>query len=244
MIRTRLSHNEWAVFRTLASQKEHEMDEQGSFALFTECVWVLRADTVVVDDLDLGCSVKHQFPKAGHVILAALSSWVTSPRPSTVMDGNVVSDFFSPARTPEGFWVRGSDSYSWGKYRQSNVYTMNLKEGMEAIYTAELPHVGPWKLDMYFSLVPSWYEPNRGSLGIRVLGEHETRELVFDSESAEGGWNSLGTFDIVNTNPTVTVFQASKVLPYHWVELDAIRWLPVEVDHDQNADSHQTSIEQ
>lgn len=244
MIRTPLSLNEWAVFRTIAPKQQYEMDEHGSFALYTESDWDPKSDAVVVDDLDPGFSVKHQLPRARHEILAALSSWFARPRPNTAMDGNVVSDFFSPVGTPDGFWVRGSDSYAWGKYRQSNVYTMNLKEGMEAKYTAELPYTGPWKLEMYFAFVPDTYDPYRGRLGIRVFGEHETRELVFDAESAEAGWNSLGTFDIVNTEATVTVFHASKVLPYHWVELDAIRWLPVKVDHNRNADTQQSSIKQ
>ena len=80
---------------------------------------------------------------------------------------------------------------SWGKYRHTIALVGSGSGTRRAVFTADLPHSGRWRLAIHL-------EAGRGigTYDLTVIAESEERSIEFDGAAAEEGWNALGEFDL------------------------------------------------
>ena len=178
---------------------------------------------IIVDDLDPGFSVSF-------ADVSRLGGQEVSVRPETLDQG------LPTYSARPGTWVRASIPGAWGKYRRTAAGALTGDRGAAAVFEAELPEAGRWRLDFHVpgAEVPMSFAgaPGRpwrvfgalGPMAMRlVLGETETR-VDFDAGAAEPGWNKLGEFEIGAERIVrleVTTHTAGEM-----VIADAIRWTP------------------
>ena len=183
---------------------------------------------LVVDDLDPGFTVEESGdgePRPAGGASTASAVW------------NVEFDQGLPAysRRP-GEWSRASIPSGWGKYRHTVVGSLPGDGAAVAVFEAQLPAPGRWRLDYHLPdrQMPDlgrWSVPGRvlfGALGafdMKLVADGEQIPIEFDGGAAEAGWNNLGEFEIVS--PRVRVMVSSRT-DGEMVIADAIRWLPAE----------------
>lgn len=183
---------------------------------------------LVVDDLDPGFTVEESGdggPPSARGASAASTVW------------NVEFDQGLPAysRRP-GEWSRASIPSGWGKYRHTVVGSLPGDGAAIAVFSAQLPAPGRWRLDYHLPdrQMPDlgrWSVPGAvlfGALGtfdMKLVAGGEQVPIEFDGRAVEAGWNNLGEFEIVSPQVRVTV---SSRTDGEMVIADAIRWLPVE----------------
>ena len=183
---------------------------------------------LVVDDLDPGFTVEesgNDGPRSASGGSTASAVW------------NMEFDQGLPAysRRP-GEWSRASIPSGWGKYRHTVVGSLPGDGAAVAVFAAQLPAPGRWRLDYH---VPDrqmpdlgrWSVPGvalfgaLGTFDMKLVADGEQIPIEFDGRAAETGWNNLGEFKIVS--PQVRVMVSSRT-DGEMVIADAIRWLPVE----------------
>ncbi len=125
-------------------------------------------------------------------------------------------------------WSRMTYPDAFGKYRRTMAVVRGGTGQRSAIFRAELPHAGEWELEYYF---PGW----TGRGGRRssrtpgtwklVIGDSSgTRDVEFDADAGERGWNSLGRFEMAIGEVTVRI---SDETDGDYVQADAVRWKPI-----------------
>ena len=183
---------------------------------------------LVVDDLDPGFTVE----ESGDGEPRSAGGGTT-----TFVGRNAEFDQGLPAysRRP-GEWSRASIPSGWGKYRHTVAGALPGDGGAVAVFAAQLPAPGRWRLDYHLPdrhlPAPAGYPVTGlalfGSLGtfdMKLVADGERIPIEFDGKAAEIGWNNLGEFEIVS--PQVRVMISSRT-DGEMVVADAIRWLPVE----------------
>ena len=128
-------------------------------------------------------------------------------------------------------------SSSWGKYRHTIAIIDDGSGTRRAVFTADLPQAGRWRLAFHLPGLTSQRRQTSGpgvQINIRVglggsLGTYdltliaggEERSLEFDGAAAEAGWNTLGEFDLSKGEVRLEV---SDETSGRRVIADAIRW--------------------
>lgn len=207
--------------------------------------WTPRAGAgIVIDDLDPGFSIEYD-DGAAPVIggagagLAIAVGAIASPD----MDEGLPQ--FTPFTRSGGTWSRQQHPAAWGKYRHTVARAGITRANARAVFAAELPHAGRWRLEYHmpqegagrssgFSGGGIQIQINQGGTRIGRQGAYDLklvtgdgeRAIEFDGSIAGGGWNRLGEFDI--TDHHVQVVVANQAETGHSVIADAVRWTPVE----------------
>ena len=135
-----------------------------------------------------------------------------------------------------GVWSRASIPSSWDKYRHTMAGALPGDGGAVAVFAAQLPAPGRWRLDYHLpdrhlpalAGYPASTRALFGSLGtfdMKLVADGEQIHIEFDGKAAEIGWNNLGEFEIASPQVRVTISSRTDA---EMVVADAIRWLPVE----------------
>ena len=171
---------------------------------------------VVVDDLSAGFSVQGASKRQG--LFDRLG-----PRP--LLDAGLVTLPVGP-----GHWRRTSAPTAVGQYRRTVALALSANRGHNALFRAELPLAGRWRLD--YHLPPRRADQPDARGGLAQLGSFALRlragavdqAIAFDGRTATGGWNTLGEYDLPAGTATLVVGTRTNG---RVVVADAIRWQPV-----------------
>ena len=192
---------------------------------------------LLVDDLDPGFRVESDTADDGIRLGGGLASFFI---------GEVDMDQGLPEARALAFqgtpteWSRREESSSWGKYRHTIALVGQGAGDTRAVFAADIPHRGRWRLAYHLPRLNSSTNQSSGpgvqinaqgglagSLGtydLTVVAGGETRSVEFDGAAAETGWNPLGEYDLQGGEVKVVVSNQSSG---RLVIADAIRWEPV-----------------
>ena len=190
--------------------------------------WAPRAEGVVVDDLDAGFSVEADRN------VASGGPWGLDRSDLEVDQGLPRYWWFLEDRLG-GAWSREPVYSAWGKYRRTMVRAVPGSGRRRAVFTAELPTAGTWRLEFHIpgdpvpqlpggDYVPPPYPHLLGRYDMWLRSAQGSTAIEFDGSSAIGGWNGLGEFDVESRHVSVVV---SNRTDGDVVIADAIRWLEV-----------------
>ena len=205
--------------------------------------WTPRTDAgIVIDDLDPGFSVEYD-EGAGPVVGGAGAGFAIAVGAIASPDLDEGLPQFSPFTRSAGTWSRQSHAGAWGKYRHTAARAGITRANARAVFAAELPHTGRWRLEYHMpqqgaGRSSSFSGPgiqvqvnqggtrlgDQGSYDLKLVMGDEERAIEFDGSVAGGGWNRLGEFDITDRNVRVVV--ANQAETGHSVIADAVRWSP------------------
>ena len=187
---------------------------------------------IVIDDLDAGFSVETDDEQDGVRLGGGLASFFVPP---VDMDQGLPEANELFGSTAE--WSRREQSSSWGKYRHTIAIVDDGSGTKRAVFTADLPHSGRWRLAYHLPMLTNQRREASGpgvqiniQLGLAgVLGTYdltliaggEERSLEFDGAAAEAGWNDLGVFELSKGEARVEV---SDQTSGRRVIADAVRW--------------------
>ena len=183
--------------------------------------WTPASEGIVIDDLDAGFSVEDRADDTGRRIVAAL---IGLGRQREYDQGLPV------ATQRAGEWSRATIATGWGKYRHTVAGSIPGDGSAVAIFAAELPEPGRWRLDYHvpdrhgLALWGPWYGA-LGTLAMTVVADDLEVEIAYDGTSAEVGWNKIDEFEFVSTNVRLEV---SNRTDGEMVIADAIRWVPLD----------------
>jgi hypothetical protein len=126
-------------------------------------------------------------------------------------------------------WSRMTYADAYGKYRRTMAVVTSGSGERTAGFRAELDRAGQWELEYYY---PGFAGQGRrrtsrspGTWKLTIEDSSGQRDVEFDAERAEVGWNSLGRFEMASGLATVAI---SDDTDGDFVQADAIRWTPVD----------------
>lgn len=183
--------------------------------------WTPPIEGIVIDDLDPGFSVAG---RAGDV-RRRIGTAVVEPGPQRELDQGL-----PVASHRAGEWSRATMATAWGKYRHTVAGSIPGDGSAVAIFAAELPEPGRWRLEYH---VPDphglgFWGPSYGTLGtlaMTVIADGREVEVAYDGASADVGWNTIDEFEFISTNVRLVV---SNRTDGEMVIADAIRWTLVD----------------
>ena len=188
---------------------------------------------IVVDDLDAGFTVDTDEADNGGRLGSGLATFFTG-----------VPDMDQGLPETTGFtgspavWSRWQGESSWGKYRHTTAIIRSGEGKMRAVFTANIPDAGRWRLEYHLPILSS-RGPNSspgpgvqinaqvglqnflGNYDLTVISGGKDHPLEFDGAAAESGWNVLGELDLQAGEATVVVSDLSSG---QIVLADAVRW--------------------
>jgi hypothetical protein len=201
----------------LPTLDEEEIVEDEPFTGAREVEWSPPdREGVVVDDLDDGFSVEET---GGRSLLRLGGSGGDQE-----MDAGLPVARFGP-RSASG-WSRWTMGNAYGRYRHTTAVVNKGGGRRTATFAAEIPEAGEWELQYYLPRMrgPGGRGgPDLGTWTLTVADDRETREVTFDADGGEPGWNSLGSFSIDAGEVRVVVSDATEG---DFVLADAVRWTP------------------
>jgi ABC-type transport system involved in multi-copper enzyme maturation permease subunit len=213
-----LSLNRDDMRLALPSVNQQEMVREAPFVGSRPSAW-RPPDTgdIVIDDLDPGFSVEEDESASGFR-LAATGIFVGEPE----IDQGLPAFTAPPGTGVPAEWSRVAAPSGWGKYRRTAVSVRPGSGGRRAIFMATVPQAGRWRLGYYLPIgaLPAL---GRYDLTLRVGGD--TRAVEFDGAAAQGGWNTLGEFELPAGEVRLELSDESSGTV---VVADAIRWQRVE----------------
>jgi ABC-type transport system involved in multi-copper enzyme maturation permease subunit len=173
-------------------------------------------EAIVVDDLDSGFALDES---GGQGMLRVAGRGDAEEQ---LDQGLPVSQGMRPSR-----WSRMSMPQAFGKYRRTMAVVRAGDGKRNAVFSTELPRAGTWQLEYHMPSRPSdartRRHPGTWALTLSDVGG-EDRDLTFDAEQAEAGWNAVGTFHVERGEVQVKV---SDRTDGDYVVADAIRWVAV-----------------
>ncbi len=181
--------------------------------------WTPPSDVIVVDDLDDGFSVEESESRG-------LWRFGGRGRDEELDNGLPLLERGPRSASRWSRWVRSS---AYGKYRHTAAVVKAGKGGNKAIFSAEIPEAGQWELEYHLLRGPGRGRGGPGGRGLpgtwnlTITDGSDRRELQFNADEADAGWNSLGEFDIAEGEVRVEV---SDETDGAYVLADAIRWVP------------------
>jgi len=204
------------------------------------------AYTIIVDDLDPGFSVVTDETEASGVRLQGGLAGFFSPVEETDQGLPVYNLFTAIPST----WSRYEQPSSWGRYRRTTALVPKGDGSQRAIYTAELPEAGRWRVELHVpSLLPVPVEIRHevritggdGSPGdapsaqvnasfglylgiydLELRNGGDSRPIDFDAQGAGIGWAVLGDFDLA---PGTVELELSNDTTGNVVAADAVRFV-------------------
>ena len=190
--------------------------------------WMPHVEGIVVDDLDPGFAVER---RNGLREVADPSRQAFGGIESDLDEGLPVN-----SQTP-GEWSRVTYPTSWGRYRHTVAGALAGDGSQVALFTANLPTSGRWRLDFHLPdpQPPGWGWPPGsrsyaalGTFDMKLLADGETTPLLFDGAVAKTGWNKVAEFDLAATQVRLEI---SSRTDGEMVIADAIRWVPLGGTH-------------
>jgi hypothetical protein len=201
---------------------EERVVEHEPFSGVREASWEpAPPDVVVVDDLDPGFSVEEAgamtfWPGLGHRI---------SPATDVETDGGLPVAQLTEVQPSR--WSRSLRADAWGTYRHTAAIVRKGQGKRLAIFTAELPEAGAFRLECH---LPERFLRQAGSGGgqlgvwkLVLVSGTERQDVEFNAGGGEAGWNELGEFDL--QGGTVRL-ELSDATDGRLVVADAIRFTP------------------
>ncbi|MYF27532.1 MAG: hypothetical protein F4169_01450 [Gammaproteobacteria bacterium] len=188
-------------------------------------VWLPPVEGVVVDDLDSGFAVERR----GGQHPVADGSRQTFGGNTADLDQGLPGHSTTP-----GEWYRVSYPTSWGRYRHTAAGAPAGDGSQVALFTADLPASGRWRLDFYLPdpQPPGWGWPPGsrsyavlGTFNMKLLADGKTTPLPFDGAVARTGWNKVAEFEFTTTQVRLEI---SSQTDGGMVIADAIRWVPLD----------------
>ena len=183
---------------------------------------------IVVDDLDPGFAIDS---RSGNDLRLGASA----TDPTADYDQGLPSFTRQP-----GEWSRASIPTAWGRYRRSVAGVVSGDGATAAVFTAELPAPGRWRLDYHIperALPPppgyqgpggmSNFYGELGTFNLAVVAAEGMEAVDFDAADAAVGWNRVREFDLASTHVRVEVSGQTNANG-QIVLADAVRWLPVD----------------
>ncbi len=170
---------------------------------------------IVIDDLDPGFSVESDEDQNG----VRLGGGLADLSASEVDMDQGLPETGPPWTVSPSEWSRQEAPSSWGKYRHTVALVRPGAGTRRAVFTADLPHSGRWRLAVH---LPTGRGVGTYDLTLTTGGE--VRALEFDAAVAEAGWNALGEFNVSQGEARVAMSDQTSGLV---VIADAIRWEPV-----------------
>ena len=183
--------------------------------------WAPAVEGIVIDDLDPGFSVEHRADATRRRIGTAR----VDPGRRRELDQGL------PVATQRaGEWSRATLATGWGKYRHTVAGSIPGDGSAVAIFTADLPEAGLWRLEYHVPDPhgPGLWGPSYGSLGtlaMTVIADSREVEVAYDGASADVGWNEIDEFEFISTRVRLEV---SNRTDGEMVIADAIRWVPLD----------------
>jgi ABC-type transport system involved in multi-copper enzyme maturation permease subunit len=174
----------------------------------------LETAAIIVDDLDAGFSVESDDEQSGVRLGGGLAGLFA---PNVDMDQGL-PETGPPGTVRPAVWSRQEAPSSWGKYRHTVALVTSGPGTRRAVFSADLPQSGRWRLSIY---IPAGRSAGIGTYDLSLRAGGEERSLEFDGSIAEAGWNTLGDFDLSQGEAKVIVSDESSGLV---VIADAIRW--------------------
>ncbi|MDE0422660.1 MAG: hypothetical protein OXK76_17475 [Gammaproteobacteria bacterium] len=184
--------------------------------------WTPPDQGIVIDDLDPGFVVEY---RDGQQHAQDETGPSVGGRAPELDQGLPIN---SP--TP-GAWSRTPYPSSWGRYRQTVASAMAGDGGQIAVFAADLPETGQWRLDFHKpDPQPPGFGYGRsyatlGSYDMSVVADDRATPIPFDGEAAEVGWNKIGEFEFTETEVRLEISSATDG---EMVIADAIRWVPLD----------------
>ncbi len=171
------------------------------------------SDMIVVDDLDSGFGVEADEVSSGFRLASRFQP------PQAFDQGLPLLADFRPTKE----WSRRILPRAWGKYRRTQAVIQAGEGKQRAIFSAELPRSGPWKLELYVEADRRqrgrW---KQGTYHLSVVDTYDdTQEVTFDAAGAEEGWNAIGEFELPAGEVRVVLSDETDGAA---VVADAIRW--------------------
>ena len=168
---------------------------------------------IVVDDLSAGFSVQGASPR---------QRLFHRFGPPPLLDAGLAALPAGPGR-----WQRISAPTAVGRYRRTVARALPANGGQKALFRADLPVAGRWRLD--YHLPPRRVDRPDARGNLRLLGDFALRlragtvdkTIAFDGRAATGGWNQLGEYDLPAGPATLEVGTRTNG---RVVVADAIRW--------------------
>ena len=184
--------------------------------------WMPPVEGIVIDDLDAGFAVEHRRAqrRVGEVSRKILGGY--EPVYDQGLPGN--------SSTP-GEWSRVDYPAGWGKYRHTVASAMAGDTGQVAVFAADLPAAGRWRLDFHKpDPTPAGWGPGRayatlGSYDMTLVADDKATPIPFDGEAAEAGWNQIGEFEFTSTEVRLEITSQTDG---EMVIADAIRWVSLD----------------
>lgn len=168
---------------------------------------------IVVDDLDEGFSVVDEAP----------TPWwqFGGKNEDEELDGGI--PIFQMQGGGSKRFSRFESARSYGRYRHTFAIARSGSGQRRAIFAAELPRSTAYEVDYY--LPPKRRERDkRGEYKLRLIDRTDERDLTFDAENGEDGWNTLGRFELADGEVRLEVSNEGTA---RFVLADAVRFRPV-----------------
>jgi ABC-type transport system involved in multi-copper enzyme maturation permease subunit len=180
-----------------------------------EVEWVpSMGGAIVVDDLDDSFSVDENDDESGFRIGGRGSAFGED-------EGLPIFEFGKlPAR-----WSRAVSATAWGTYRHTMAVARAGEGSRTASFSAAIPSSGDWELQIHlpnklrFRNAREW-----GVWNLAVEDSSGARDVTFDAERADMGWNTVDSIALIDGEVTV---ELSDDTDGQIVVADAIRWVPV-----------------
>ena len=184
--------------------------------------WVPPVEGIVIDDLDPGFAVEHRNGQRR----VGEGSPTSGGHERYLLDQGLPGNSSTP-----GEWSRVPYPTSWGKYRHTVAGALAGDGNQVAVFAADLPASGRWRLDFHKpDPQPAGFGSGRsyatlGSFDMKLVADGETTPVPFDGEVAEVGWNKIDEFEFTTTAVRLEV---SSKTDGAMVIADAIRWVPLD----------------
>jgi hypothetical protein len=169
---------------------------------------------IVVDDLDAGFAVEERDERA---LLRVAGRGDSEEQ---LDQGLPITRVLSATR-----WSRKADTRAYGKYRRTVAVVRAGEGSRHAVFSAELPEVGSWELELYLPAALAEGSKRRPGTWQLVVEDAAggRREVAFDAGTGQDGWNSLGRFDLPRGAVRVIISDRTEG---DYVVADAIRLTP------------------
>ncbi len=187
-----------------------------------------NAGDIIVDDLDPGFSVEGppgESPAGDEPIVAG------NPFNQIEVDLDQGLPEYRFIYGPPMQWSRSRYNDSWGKYRHTHAVITNGAGDQRAIFKADLPVSGQWRLAYYLAVSDAGDKKfGPGVLTTGILGEYkmtlinangDRQDIEFDGKAAGSGWNDLGEFNLPAGGTRLEIANATTG---QIIVADAIRW--------------------